>query len=833
MNEKVLHIAEFHKIIEELCYHASSAPGKARCRELLPMTELYDIELAQSQTQAAFSHILRKGSVNFGANRDFSAAFASLSIGASLSQPELLHLAAFLENVARVRSYGLSEEGSTIDVPGSARADKDAAAGRSPAPDRDPLADLFSCLYPVHSLSAEIRRCILSEEDIADDASSELRRIRRSIGAMGDRVHAQLTKMMNVSYASYLQDSVITMRGDRYCLPVRAEYKSQVPGIVHDQSSSGSTYFIEPAAIVELGNELRQLTIEETKEIERILATLSAEASEHLAELKADAENMTALDFIFARGGLAHAHNASRPVFNTRHYINIRKGRHPLIDRKTVVPVDLAIGEDYSMIIITGPNTGGKTVTLKTVGLFELMGMAGLHIPAGERSELSVFREIYADIGDEQSIEQSLSTFSSHMVTIVDILKQADDGCLCLFDELGAGTDPAEGAALAISILNYVHERGATCLATTHYSELKVYAMRTDGVVNASCEFDVETLRPTYRLMVGIPGKSNAFAISKRLGVPDAIIDAARAQLSQETQNFEDILDELEANRRTAARDREEAERIRQSLARKNAELEKKNADLAARRDEILRKANEEARDILQAAKQEADEAIAYIRKYGGAGDLAEMERARADIRGKVKGRTQDLSFRPDSAAGKRRALSAADLKIGDKVLVVPMGMTGTVHSLPDKDGKLTVTCGIMQTRVQINDLAPVAEEETVTLNGAPTGRKSSLKKAFSGGARTGAGQSRGTGASFAAGSMVSPELNLLGMTTADALEALDKYLDDARLAHLNSVRIVHGKGTGALRSAVQQYLRRQKWASFRDGEFGEGDAGVTIVTFR
>ena len=832
MNEKVLHIVEYDKIISRLEEHADSQPGKKLCRELKPMDNLFEIEHAQAQTESALSHLFRKGSISFGNNRDFNYMFGALSVGASLSMPELLQLASFLDNVGRIRNYGLSKDGDRSEIKEN-KEDKP-----------DVLFDLFDCLYPVHTLSAEIRRCILSEDQVADDASPALRKVRRDMQLTGDKIHQQLAKMVNSTYSAYLQDNVITLRGDRYCIPVKAEYKSQVPGLIHDQSSSGSTLFIEPAAIVSLNNQLRELAIQEKKEIEKILATLSAEAGEHLMELKDNSQNMTQLDFIFARADLAMEQNATRPVFNDKLYINIRQGRHPLIDPKKVVPIDIELGSDYNMIIITGPNTGGKTVTLKTVGLFELMGMAGLHIPAGDRSELSLFRDVFADIGDEQSIEQSLSTFSSHMKTIVDIFRRVDRQCLCLFDELGAGTDPTEGAALAISILNFCHIRKIRTLATTHYAELKAYAMRTDGIVNASCEFNVETLQPTYRLMVGIPGKSNAFAISQKLGLPNYIIETAKEQLSQDAQNFEDLLSDLEKTRQQLRREQEESERMRAALEKDRKALENKERQFEKRREELLQKANEDARDILAKAKEEADQAISDLRKasQGGkkGGDLSSMERTRTALRNKVNEKNASMKFKSEPAAPAGKKLRASDLHVGDKVRVISMGLTGTVSTLPDRNGKVNVRCGILQSKVDLSDLRLVAEDafgNTLDAYGNPVGsgsRKqsgSAIKRAFRDADKA---SSSGKGLDLSRGSSVSPELNLLGLTTDDAIWKLDKYLDEARVSNLQSVRIVHGKGTGALRNAVHQYLRRQKWIkSYRIGDFGEGDAGVTIVTLK
>ena len=744
MNEKVLHIVEYDKIIARLEEHADSQPGKKLCRDLLPMDNLFDIEHAQAQTESALAHLFRKGSISFGNNRDFSYMFGALSVGSSLSMPELLQLASFLDNVGRIRSYGLSGEEDRTD------------AGT------DVLFDLFDCLYPVPSLSAQIRRCILSEDQVADDASPALRRIRRDMQLTGDRVHQQLAKMVNTTYSSFLQDNVITMRGDRYCIPVKAEYKSQVPGLIHDQSSTGSTLFIEPAAIGTLNNTLRELALQEKKEIEKILASLSAEAGEHLMELKDDAKNMTQLDFIFARADLAMEQNATRPVFNDRYYINIRHGRHPLIDKKKVVPIDIELGDSYDMVIITGPNTGGKTVTLKTVGLFELMGMAGLHIPAGDRSELSLFRDVFADIGDEQSIEQSLSTFSSHMKTIVDIFRRVDRQCLCLFDELGAGTDPTEGAALAIAILNFCHVRRIRTLATTHYAELKAYAMRTEGIVNASCEFNVETLQPTYRLMVGIPGKSNAFAISQKLGLPNYIIETAKEQLSQDAQNFEDLLADLERSRQQLRAQKEASDRLRAQLEKEQKALRDREQQFEKRREELLQKANEDARTILEKAKEEADRAISDLRKAASkTGDLSSMERTRTALRNKVNEKNAKVKRKPEAAPAGRK-VRAQDLHVGDRVKVISMGLTGTVSALPDRSGKVSVRCGILQSKVELSDLILLAEDVSGNLldaGGRPVGSGkqggSAIKRAFQDADRA---SSPGSKMDRSRGSSVSPE---------------------------------------------------------------------------
>ena len=820
MNEKVLHIVEFNKIIAQLAEHANSEPAKALCRNLKPMDNLPDIRLAQEETDAALQLLLRKGNVNFGSNRDFGYTFGALSIGSTLTAAELLHLASFLDNVGRVQVYGTTEDGGKgISALGG--------NGEAVKPEDNILFDLFDCLYPLKSLSREIQRCILSEEDIADEASPGLRRVRREIGMASGRIHQQLSKLVNVTLAPYLQDSIITMRGNRYCIPIKSEYKNQVQGIIHDQSASGSTLFIEPAAIVSLNNQIRELTLQEKEEIEKVLATLSGEAADNLMALKDNAANMTKLDFIFAKAKLALEQNATMPSLNNRGHIKINRGRHPLIDKKKVVPIDLELGEEYDLIVITGPNTGGKTVTLKTVGLFELMGMAGLHIPAGDHSELSLFGDVFADIGDEQSIEQSLSTFSSHMTTIVDILGQVRGDCLCLFDELGAGTDPTEGAALAISILNYLHERGIRAMATTHYSELKVYAMNTPGVINASCEFNVETLQPTYKLLIGVPGKSNAFAISKKLGLSEEIIEAAREQLSQETQNMEDILADLEEKRIKIQREQEEISALRESIAREQKQIQNREKLLEDRRQKILEKANEEARDILADAKKTADAAISELRKTGRGGDMASMERTRSALREQVSKKNEKLArSQEETPSGK---LKASDLHVGDKVRVISMGLTGVVTALPDASGKVGVRCGIMNSKAALSDLALI--EEDAFGNPVKKNARSSMKKAFE---NAGGAGNQQRDLDFSRNQSISPELNLLGKTTDEALNELDKYLDDARMSHLTSVRIVHGKGTGALRKAVHNYLRKQKWVkSYRLGDFGEGDAGVTIVTLK
>ena len=793
MNTKVLTTLEYHKIIDLLTERADSEPGKKLCRELVPSTNLSAIKTAQRETKDALGRLFRTGSTSFGSNRDLGFSIRSLEIGSSLSMSELLKLASFLDNVGRIKTYGKKER---EDLP------------------NDSLDAYFEGLTPLTQLANEINRCILSEEEMADDASPKLKSIRRAKLNTNEKIHSQLTSMVNGAYRTFLQDAVITMRDNRYCIPVKAEYKSQVSGMVHDQSSTGSTFFIEPAAVVNLNNQLKELDLQEQEEIEVILGDLSSQAALHTSELAADQKIMTTLDFIFAKAKLAMEQNATEPIFNTDHYIQIRKGRHPLLDKKKAVPIDVQLGKDFDLLVITGPNTGGKTVSLKTVGLFTLMGQAGLHIPALDRSELSIFSEVYADIGDEQSIEQSLSTFSSHMTRVVHILQHADTDSLCLFDELGAGTDPTEGAALAIAILNYLHDRGIRTMATTHYSELKIYALSTNFVENACCEFDVETLRPTYRLLIGIPGKSNAFAISSKLGLSDEIINAAREQISKEDESFEDVIADLEQSRVTIEKEQQEIAEYKERIRTLQEQLQRKNEKIDQAKDKILRDANEKARAILQEAKDVADETIRDFNKVGASADIKELEKKRQKVRDKINEKNDKLALgKSVKKTENQKTVDPKKLKKGDSVKIISMNLKGIVNTLPDAKGNLFVQCGIMRMQTNIRDLIPI-KEETITapaLQRTNTG-KLKMSKSFS----------------------VSSEINLLGCTVDEALAKLDKYLDDAYLAHLPSVRVVHGKGTGALRSAIHSHLKRLKYVKeFRLGEYGEGDAGVTIVTFK
>ena len=789
MNNKALKTLEYNKITDRLASHASSEPGIKLCRELQPMMDMDGINSALKQTSDAVSRIFRHGSISFAGLKDIRPLTKALEVGSALGMSELLDICSLLKVAAGARRYGVSE---------------DEAA--------DSLSGMFNAVYDIADVRREIERCILSEDEIADDASAELKNIRRQMRICTERIRTELNSMLNGSDRTYLQEAVITTRGGRYCIPVKAEYKSQVPGMVHDQSKAGSTFFIEPMSVVRLNNEIREYEVKESEEIAKILASLSAMAGNYTAELDTDYDILSQLDFIFAKAKLSFEYKGSEPIMNTRGYINIRKGRHPLIDSRKVVPIDVSIGDEYSELIITGPNTGGKTVTLKTIGLFSLLGQSGLHIPAADNSELTVFNDIFADIGDEQSIEQSLSTFSSHMKNIIEILAKADSNSLVLFDELCAGTDPTEGAALAISILTSLHKLRVTTVATTHYSELKIFALSTEGVQNACCEFDVATLAPTYRLLIGIPGKSNAFAISGKLGLPQYIIDDAKESLASEDVAFEDVISDLEKSRVTIEREKLELEEYKKEVEDLKNQLKAKNERLDERSDNILQKAREEASAILREAKETADDAIRKLNKANAAGmSVAELEKQRQRIKDNINKVDKGRALKSQAPA---RQHKASDFHIGDRVHVASLNLDGTVHTLPNQKGELNVTIGIMNYNVNMSDLTIIEEASEM--------RKLKQKS-------SGIGKLK-----MSKTASISPEINLIGMTSDEAIMTLDKYLDDAFLSHISPVRIVHGKGSGILRNAVHNYLKRQKHVkSFRLGSFGEGDYGVTIVEFK
>ena len=790
MNQKALKILEYDKIINLLTEQATSASGKERCRNLKPMTDYGKIVQAQAETADALSRLYRKGSISFAGLKNPGLQMKRLEIGGTLNIEELLMICTLLEITRRAKNY--SRE-AREDVPA------------------DSLDELFAGLEPLTPLLEEIRRCIVSEDEISDDASPALHGIRRSIRNINDKIHGAMNSILNSSTTrTYLQDAVITMRNGRYCLPVKVEYKSQVPGMIHDQSASGSTLFIEPMSVVKLNNDLKEAFLKEKEEIEVILANLSNLTAEYASYIQDNYRNLTVLDFIFAKAKLAKIYNGMAPSFNTEGRIRIRQGRHPLLDKHKVVPIDVRLGEDFHLLIITGPNTGGKTVSLKTVGLLTLMGQSGLHIPAGDRSELAIFEEVYADIGDEQSIEQNLSTFSSHMTNIVSILEKADSRSLVLFDELCAGTDPDEGAALAISILDTLRQKGIRTMSTTHYSEIKLYALSTEGVENACCEFNVETLSPTYRLLIGIPGKSNAFAISQKIGLPDAVIQDVKSRITQENENFEDVIADLEQSRLTIEKEQLEINQYKTQIEQLKKQLEQKQEKLNKSRDKILQEANEQAAAILKEAKDVADETIRNFHKFGKTHmDASAMEKEREKIRKKMSAAQKKSAVKP--AVQENRNVPKK-LRLGDSVKVLSMNLKGTVHTLPDSKGNLFVQMGILRYQVNLKDLVLIADENPAKARSPKTSAgKLKMSKSLS----------------------VSPEINLIGKTVDEALGELDKYLDDAYLAHLHTVRIVHGKGTGALRKAVHNHLKHQKYIkSFHLGEFGEGDAGVTIAEF-
>jgi len=798
MRERTLKTLEFNKILERLEAFATCGPGRELCRSLLPSTDIDTIEQTQEETHSASSRLLRKGSISFGNVKDIRPALKRLELGASLNQPELLTIAGFLENSSRVRSYGKHDR-----------------SNENP----DCLDPLFDSLVPCQAVSSEIRRCLLSETEVSDTASRELSDIRSSVSRCEDRIHSSLNSFLNGSLKLYLQDNIVTMRDGRYCVPVKAEYKNSVSGIVHDQSSSNATYFIEPAAIVSLNNEIRELQLREAREIERILAALSTSVYEHSGEIAGNYEIMVHLDFVFAKGALANDMSANRPVFNTEKITELRRARHPLIDPHKVVPIDIRLGDDYDQLVITGPNTGGKTVTLKTTGLLSLMGQAGLHIPALDGSRLPVFKEIFADIGDEQSIEQSLSTFSSHMKNVVEIVNNADEDSLVLFDELGAGTDPTEGAALAIAVLKYLHSLGIRTVATTHYSELKLFALSSEGIENASCEFNVETLRPTYRLLIGTPGKSNAFAISSSLGLPDHIIEAAKNEISSNDLSFEEVVISLEQSRAELEKEKEEVLKLKELNESINTRLASRDAGLAEKRSRILNEANEEALRILRETKEYADRVIRDLNKRRGSGpDIRDLERERTTLREKIGERSKRSDSKASPAGGKK--LSAKDIRPGDDVYVTSMNVKGTVETVPDAKGNLFVRMGIIRSKVNITDLAA-----------APEPSASEQYQKYSPSLTEKPQQSSSGSIRYSKSMSATPRIKLLGMTVDQAEAELDKFIDDALLAHLSSVTIVHGKGTGALRNGVHAYLRSHPAVkSFRLAQPGEGDTGVTIA---
>lgn len=796
MNEKNLTTLEYIKVINRLSSKAISAMGKELAADLKPCSDLDEINLMQRETTEAAGFIVRKGPLPLGGLKDLRASLQRVDVGGSLSIDELLQVGDFCYVCRKVLTYARHE-------------------GKN---DSFPLLDpMFSALIPMSGLEKEISRCIVNQQEVADDASAKLYDIRRGIKISGDRIKEQLNSIIHSqAYKSMIQDSVVTIRSGRYCVPVKQEYRSSFPGMIHDQSSTGATVFIEPMSVVQLNNKIRELHIEEKNEVDKILRELSYLVAEQSQQIASNLSLLTRLDFIFAKGELSLVMKASSPVFNREGRINIKKGRHPLLDQNTVVPIDIYLGDDFHVLLITGPNTGGKTVALKTLGLFSLMGQAGLHIPAFDNSELAVFDRIFADIGDEQSIEQSLSTFSAHMSNIVRILEEINDtsngtSSLVLLDELGAGTDPTEGAALAMSILQFLHRRKIRTAVTTHYSELKVYALSTENVENASCEFDVETLRPTYRLLIGVPGKSNAFAISKKLGLPDDIIHEAGEFLSHEDKRFEDIITDLEISKKAVEVEQERAAVFRREAESLKEEFERQKQKLTAQRDKILLSAKEEARAVMTRAKEEADSLLKEMHKQmkENAGQK-DMEASRQKIGEKLSRLDEELS----ASRTREQKLRPApkNLRKGDGVWIHSMNMTGIVTEPPDTAGQVMIQAGIMKIKVPIKDLSLNEKEEKITVQSKPY---STIVKA---------GKSR----------VISPEIDLRGLMVTEGLEKADKYLDDAYLSGLKQVMLIHGKGTGALRKAIQSHLKDHPHVkSHRPGAFGEGDLGVTVVELR
>lgn len=791
MNSKSLKTLEFDKIKSMLISHADSPSGKKLCEKLSPLTDIDEIDSLQEETSAALSRLLKNGNISFSNARDLSASLKRLELGSCFNTKELLETAALLENASLVKKYGKKDRNRLED---------------------DCLEGLFNSLIPCEQLMSEIRNCIISEDEISDNASPALFKIRKSIKFNEEKIHSQLNSMINGSARTYLQDAVITMRNGRYCIPVKNEYRGRIQGMIHDQSSSGSTVFIEPMPVIKLNNDIKQLEGEEEKEIEKILQTLSTMVFENSGAIKTDMETLISLDFIFARALLALDMNAIKPNFNSDGIVVLKKARHPLIDKKNVVPIDVSLGNDFDLLIITGPNTGGKTVALKTVGLLSAMGQAGLHIPALSSSQLTVFDNIFADIGDEQSIEQSLSTFSSHMKNVVYILDHADENSLVLFDELGAGTDPIEGAALATAILSFLHNLKIRTIATTHYSELKLYALSTEGVENASCEFDVQSLRPTYRLLTGVPGKSNAFAISEKLGIPSYIIDDAKERIGKEDETFEDIISKLEKSRIELEKEQAEIARLRSEADSIRKSLENRERDFIDKKSTMVQKANEEAFTVLKEAKDYADSVMKLFQKASHSNpQVRDLERKRTELRTKMNKAGQNMSLKKEEKPHKE--LKPGDVRVGDSVKVLSMNLKGTITTKPDSKGYVTVQMGILKSKVHLSDLV-LTDEPTITAKNYTSGNAGKIK--------------------FAKTMSVSPEINLLGKTVDEAVSELDKYLDDAYISHLSEVRVVHGKGTGALRKGIHSYLKGLSIVKeFHLAEFGEGDAGVTIVKFR
>lgn len=790
MNEKTLKVLEYDKIIKLVAEETVSNLGREIVMALRPSNNIYEIKEWLQETSEAVDIILKKGSFPLEGIHDIRGALKKAEIGSILSPNELLLISYTLAAVRKIKSYMREDRGETY------------------YPIIDDLTDM---LVEYKNIENEINKAILNDEEISDNASPELNSIRRRIKDKHNQIRDKLNSMVtSPTYQKYLQEQIVTMRGDRYVIPVKQEFRSFVPGIVHDQSTSGATLFIEPSAVVELNNDLKQLRLKEKQEIEKILQKLSGLITENHEGIKTNLEILATLDFIFAKARFSLAYRCSEPILNTDGRINIKKARHPLLNRETVVPIDIRVGEDFNILVITGPNTGGKTVTLKTVGLLNLMVQSGLHIPAEDYSEVAVFDQIYADIGDEQSIEQSLSTFSAHMKNIIAILNNLSCNSLVLLDELGAGTDPTEGAALAMAILDVLHEKNVRVVATTHYSELKMYALNTPGVCNASVEFDVETLQPTYKLSIGLPGKSNAFEISKKLGLNDSIIEKAREFITKDKIKFEDVISSLEESRKKADEERYLAQRIRIEIEKAKEEADRRLEKIEAQKNRIIEDAHRKAKEILEKQKADIDNIIKQL-KDAMDKEIEEKAKVLENARKNLRGIEEEIEDNLNIGIAKKVNLRPPEkLKLGDTVKILTLDQKGNVLTLPDENGNLTVQVGIMKINVNIKDLQLIEDEKAQVLTERYT--KISKEKI----------------------TQVPLQIDLRGKTLDETLLEIDKYLDDAYLAGIPKVTIIHGKGTGVLRSGIREFLKKHAHVkSFRTGGYNEGGLGATIVEIK
>lgn len=783
MEQKTLNVLEFNKILEMLKLEATNDLSRKKVDELFPLSDIDAIQTLQDELSEVISLLLRKGSPRIAGMKDITVALKRSEIGGILNTTELLSIAEVLKIARNLLSY--YDEQSILDY-------------------------YFDSLTENRKIEESIFSAIISEEEIADSASSELAHIRRQITNTHAKIRESLNSIIHsAKYQKYLQESIVTMRNGRYVVPVKAEHRGDVSGIVHDMSATGSTLFVEPNAVVTANNQLRELDVKEQAEIEKILAELTAKISEIVHELFVNQRTIADLDFLFAKAKLALKMKANTPKINNKGIINIEKGRHPLLNQQTVVPITVYLGDEFKTLVITGPNTGGKTVALKTVGLFCLMASSGLAIPATDRTEICVLDQIFADIGDEQSIEQSLSTFSSHMTNIVHILNKITPNSLVLFDELGAGTDPTEGAALAIAILKHIKEIGALTVATTHYSEIKIYALTTDGVENASCEFDVNSLKPTYKLLIGVPGKSNAFAISKRLGLPDYIIDKANEHLSEENIRFEDVISNLEHSRQLAEIDQQTANRYKRDIELLKNELELEKQKIADTKQKLTATAQRESKKIIEDTKREMEEIIEEIRFAQKLQNQQELNKTITEAKTKFNTKLKNAD-KSQMVAKKQNNDIPKNLIVGSSVFIIDIGQNGTVLTPPKADGNVSLQVGIMKITSHISNLRLVKEVQN---------EKTALNKSKGGGLRL---------------ENIKNEIDLRGNMLEEATLLAEKYIDDAYLSSLNQVTIIHGKGTGVLRKGIHDMLKHHSNVkSYRLGVYGEGETGVTVVELK